>query len=263
MVVVRARFTAGAGDWRGLVRVIDGNGTRRALDLRVQVWNFSLPPASLPALFGVRQEWAGRFGWNVDGYIRFLSDHRVPVGSLIHGAAGWPALNSNASRLAALWEQGQRVWIIGSMPDVCPGDLASCLRDGPSTATVSALLAQMRSAQRVADRAGWPRRNQLAYIGSELKTVEMPALALVMRALRPAFPDTTVVSCGISQFVCASGLAPDGSPRDLGAACPAATDGVDILIPRSIYYTNYSRFAAAKLQSMDRAANSGGPGGPT
>ena len=53
-----------------------------------------------------------------------------------------------------------------------------------------------------------------------------------------------------AQFVCASGLSPDGvTPRNM-PGCPAATAEIDILIPRSIYYTNYSKYAVKTLRSL-------------
>lgn len=250
MVTVRTTATTSAGEWRGLVRVIDSSGVRRALDLRITVWNFTLPPASLPALFGVRGEWAARFGWSDEAYEDFLLSHRVPVASLIHGPTGWPSVNNNASRLARLRARGQRMWIIGSMNDLCEGlNQSSCASDGPGEAAVTLLLQQMKAAQKVADQAGWPRKQMYAYIGSEPKTYMMPALGRVLPLVRKAFPDVTIVSCGIAQFVCASGLNPDGSHSTM-PGCPAATKEVDILLPRSIYYTNYSKHAAPTLRAM-------------
>ena len=53
MVSVTANNATSAGEWHSVVRVVDTKGTRLALDLHITVFDFTLPPASLPTLFGV------------------------------------------------------------------------------------------------------------------------------------------------------------------------------------------------------------------
>ena len=63
------------------------------------------------------------------------------------------------------------VYIIGSMNDLCQGLVQSeCENRGPGQTAIAKLLDQMKTGQKIADEAGWPRDKQLAYIGSEPKT---------------------------------------------------------------------------------------------
>ena len=261
VVAVHAPADLGPGNHTGLVRIITADGGRLALDLRVDVHDFVLPPHSLPALFGLREEFAARFGWSVDGYVDFLLEHRIPISSRLHGAAAWPSIGSNRSALAGLWRRGQRTWMLASWAQPsssCPGSpcanctATDCASGAKSPALVAAFLDDIAAALRAAQAAGWPANATSVYIGDEIKTSEVWAVGQVAQAVSAAFPDVQVVSCGIAQFVCASGFAPDGSPQPL-PGCPAAMRHVDLLLPRAIYYSNYSSIGNARTLDGVRA----------
>ena len=206
------------GELRVTAEAAAGRASER-IAVRARVFNFSLPVEQhLPTIFGNGESTIrNRYGdSSVRNYVDFLVQNRVAVNDLYatqgsgqlvgpppfdnaSRVGGWPIALSSPAAMRRLWQQGQRIWVLGGLSGGCVPRNCIPTKDWTnSTANMTweafmpRFFGMMRAALRVTDAAGWPRKNVVIYLFDE--THDYKLLANTTAQVHAELPGVSVIT---------------------------------------------------------------------